>query len=110
MNDNMHFTQHCNPTLKAQADLDQVSFVGNDRLRQSLALTTATREQIDEAVRINTGARLLALKLTLFTLAGLALLAYFPAGALPNRVRSTASRAAAAGNAQDENAVAPLGT
>jgi hypothetical protein len=36
-----------------------------------------------EAVRINTDTRLLALKLTFFALAGCALLAYFPAGALP---------------------------
>jgi MFS family permease len=74
--------------LKVQADLDQVSFVSNGRLRQSLSLTTATRAQADEAVRINTEARLLALKLSLFALAGFALLAYFPAGALPGRVRS----------------------
>ncbi len=83
-----------NPTipneLKAQVNLDDVSFISNDLLRRRLAQTTATSEQVDEAVRINTDARLLALKLAFFTLAGLALLAYFPAGALPSYVGSTA--------------------
>ena len=41
-------------------------------------------------MRLNTDARLQALKVTIFTLAGLALLAYFPAGALPGRIISEA--------------------
>ena len=44
-----------------------------------------------EAVRLNTDARLVALKVSIFALAGLALLAYFPAGALPGRVLSKAA-------------------
>jgi hypothetical protein len=55
-----------------------------------LERTTATPEQVTEAVRLNTDARLQALKVTIFTLAGLALLAYFPAGALPGRIISEA--------------------
>jgi MFS family permease len=73
--------------LKSQVDLDKVSFVSNDVLRRTLERTTATPEQVSEAVRVNTQARLLALKVSIFTLAGLALLAYFPAGALPGRPR-----------------------
>jgi hypothetical protein len=73
--------------LKAQVNLDKVSFVSNDVLRRTLERTTATPEQVAEAVRLNTDARLLALKVSIFTLAGLALLAYFPAGALPGRPR-----------------------
>lgn len=42
---------------------------------------------MNEAVRINTEGRLLALKVSFFTLSGLALLAFFPAGGLPNLVR-----------------------
>ena len=81
--------------LAAQVDLDNISFVSNGRLRQVLANTTATAEQIDEAVRINTDARLLALKATFFALAGCALLAFFPAGALPGYVRDPAKAGAA---------------
>jgi len=69
------------------AQILMVSFISNDLLRQTLDRTTATPEQVTEAVRLNTEARLLALKVSIFALAGLALLAYFPAGALPGRVR-----------------------
>lgn len=86
--------------LAAQVDLDNISFVSNSRLRQALADTTATPEDIDEAVRINTDARLLALKATFFALAGCALLAFFPAGALPGYVRDPAKAGAA--SAKDE--------
>ena len=41
-------------------------------------------EQVAEAVRINTEARLQALKIAFFILAGLALLAIFPCGRLPD--------------------------
>jgi MFS family permease len=73
--------------LKTQVNLDNVSFISNDLLRRTLEPTIATPEQVTEAVRVNTDARLLALKVSIFTMAGLALLAYFPAGALPGRVR-----------------------
>lgn len=81
--------------VTAQVDLDDLSFVSNDRLQRALADTTATPEDVAEAVRINTDARLLALKATFFTLAGCALLAFFPAGALPSYVRDPAQRGAA---------------
>lgn len=82
--------------LKAQVNLDDVSFISNDLLRQRLAQTTATSEQVAEAVRINTEARLLSLKLAFFTFAGFALLAYFPVGALPGYVGSKEVERAAA--------------
>lgn len=81
--------------LKAQVNLDDVSFLSNDQLRQRLARTTATPEQVSEAVRINTDARLLALKLAFFTFAGFALLAYFPAGSLPGYIGSKQEEALA---------------
>jgi MFS family permease len=81
--------------VTAQVDLDNLSFVSNDRLQRVLADTTATPEDVADAVRINTNARLLALKATFFTLAGCALLAFFPAGALPGYVRDPAKRGAA---------------
>jgi len=77
--------------LKTQINLDKVAFISNDLLKQTLGRTTATPEQVSEAVRLNTEARLLALKVSIFALAGLALLAYFPAGALPGRVLSEAA-------------------
>jgi hypothetical protein len=69
--------------LKAQVDLDNVTFVRNNRLLEVLAHTTATPDQIGEAVRINTQARLRSLRICLLALTGLALVSIFPAGALP---------------------------
>jgi hypothetical protein len=81
-----------NPAIPAelisQVNLDHVTFVSNDRLLSVLERTTATPEQIAEAVRINTAARLQALKLAFFAMAGLAVLGIFPAGGLPRHVHS----------------------
>ena len=74
--------------LKAEVNLDDMSFISNDLLRRRLSQTSATPEQVAEAVRVNTDARLLALKVAFFTFAGFALLAYFPAGALPGYIGS----------------------
>src|SRR5690606_28105686 len=60
--------------LKIELNVDNPAFVGNDRLREALSSTAATPEQTEKAVQINTAARLVALKVTLFTLAGIALL------------------------------------
>jgi hypothetical protein len=68
----------------SQVDLDNITFVSNDRLRGVLERTTATREQVSEAVRINTKARLRALKMGLLIMALVAMLSIFPAGRLPN--------------------------
>jgi MFS family permease len=81
--------------LKQQVNLDDVSFVSNGTLERRLQhATDATPEQVAEAVRVNTDSRLLALKVSFFTLAGLALLAYFPAGALPGRTDALRPRGA----------------
>jgi MFS family permease len=71
------------PALIQQVALDNVDFVSNDQLEAALSDTTATPEQVDEAVRINTEARLRALKLAFLVLAGVALLAIIPASGLP---------------------------
>ena len=73
--------------LKLEMNLDRVPFITNGQLRDRLAETGATPEQVAEAVRINTDGRLLALKVSFITLAGLALLAFFPAGGLPHLIR-----------------------
>jgi predicted MFS family arabinose efflux permease len=72
------------PDLQSQVDLDSITFVSNDHLREVLHRTTAAPGQVDEAVRINTEARLRALKIGLVILAGLALLTVVPAGWLPD--------------------------
>jgi predicted MFS family arabinose efflux permease len=70
--------------IRTQVDLDSITFVSNDGLESVLAGTDATPEQVAEAVRVNTEARLRALKIGLLIMAGLALLAIVPAGQLPN--------------------------
>jgi MFS family permease len=72
------------PDLKSQFNLDNATFISNDRLLENMERTTATPEQIDEAVRINTEARLRALKVSLLAMSGFALLALIPAGRLPD--------------------------
>jgi hypothetical protein len=73
--------------LKMEMNLDRVPFTSNGQLRTALAGKGATPEQVNEAARINTDARLVALKISFFTLAGLALLSFFPAGGLPGYIR-----------------------
>jgi MFS family permease len=72
------------PELQAQVDLDNINFISNDRLQDVLAGTAATPAQIAEAVRVNTEARLRALKIGLLVMAGLAFLTIIPASRLPN--------------------------
>jgi MFS family permease len=74
------------PELQAQVDLDNINFVSNDRLQSALSSTTATAAQVAEAVRVNTESRLRALKIGLLIMAGIAMLAIFPAGRLPNYI------------------------
>ncbi|WP_349436960.1 MFS transporter [Pararhizobium sp. A13] len=74
------------PELQAQVDLDNINFVSNDRLESVMAGTSATAEQVAEAVRVNTEARLRALKIGLLIMAGLAFLTIIPAGRLPNYI------------------------
>jgi predicted MFS family arabinose efflux permease len=72
--------------VQSQIDLDSINFVSNDRLHTILARTTATPEQVAEAVRVNEEARLRALKIGLLAMALAALLAMIPASRLPNYV------------------------
>jgi predicted MFS family arabinose efflux permease len=72
------------PELQAQVNLDNINFISNDRLQEVLAGTTATPAQVAEAVRVNTEARLRALKIGLLFMAGLAFLTILPASRLPN--------------------------
>jgi MFS family permease len=71
------------PTFVDELELDDVDFIPNDELEEALEETTATPDEVEEVVRINTEARLDALKISFEVLAGLALLGIVPAGGLP---------------------------
>lgn len=70
--------------IQSQVNLDSINFVSNDRLREVMAKTAASPEQVNEAVRVNTEARLRALKMGLLIMALVALLSIIPAAWLPD--------------------------
>src|SRR5262249_11725831 len=72
--------------IQAQVDLDNITFVNNARLQALMERTNATPQQVAQAVRVHTEARLRALKVGLLIMAGLALVTIIPAGRLPNYV------------------------
>jgi MFS family permease len=74
------------PALIKKIDLNNVTFISNNHLIEELTRISVTPEHIEEAVRVNADARLQALRLSLFFLAGLALLVIIPVGGLPNYV------------------------
>jgi MFS family permease len=69
--------------IQAQVDLDSINFVSNARLQAVMERTTATPEQVQEALRVNTESRLRALKIGLLIMACIAVLAILPASRLP---------------------------
>jgi len=71
------------PSLKTEINFNQIDFVSNDQLKTVLARTSASPSQVDEAVLLNEDARLRALKATFLLIAGISLLAIFPATGLP---------------------------
>lgn len=75
------------PELVSQVNMDNINFIHNDQLTQVLGTTTtATPDQIAEAVQINYAARLLTLKVAFLVLAAISLLSAFPASRMPNYV------------------------
>lgn len=70
-------------TLQQEINFDQIDFVSNAQLRDVLARTSVTPAEVEEAVRINEDARLRSLKITFLLIAGISLLAIFPAMGLP---------------------------
>ncbi len=71
-------------SLVRQVNLDNVNFISNDQLDDVMAQTTATPEQVTQAVEINETARLRSLRASFLILGALALLAIFPAMGLPD--------------------------
>jgi riboflavin transporter FmnP len=78
--------------LIMQVNLDRTNFVSNQRLQEVMAKTTATPEQVAEALRINADSRRRALKLSFLLLGGIALLVIVPVGRLPGYVRGRGQR------------------
>jgi predicted MFS family arabinose efflux permease len=71
--------------LRSQVDLDNnINFVSNDRLASFLETTNATPAEVEQAMQINSDARLRALKIGLLLMSLVSLLAIFPASRLPN--------------------------
>ena len=70
--------------LKDEANLTNLNFLSDNQLKERLANTSATSEQLAEALHINAEARTRALKIGFLSLSGLALLALFPCRWLPD--------------------------
>jgi hypothetical protein len=74
------------PELIKLVDLDTVTFISNDHLIDALKAIGTKPEHISESVRINAEARLQALRLSLFFLAGMAFLVIIPTRGLPKHI------------------------
>ena len=74
------------PGLRTEVLFDDVDFVTNGKLRSALGETSATSEQVEEAVAINERARLRSLRASFLIVAGISLLSIFPAAKLPDYV------------------------
>lgn len=72
--------------LEREINFDRINFVSNDQLKDVLGATSASPQEVDEAVRINEEARLRSLRATFLILAAISLLAIFPAAGLPNYI------------------------
>lgn len=72
------------PEITSQINLDNITFITNDRLLGVMQNTTATPEQVAEAVRINVESRLEALKMVLLMMAAVAFMVILPARRLPD--------------------------
>jgi MFS family permease len=71
------------PSLVEQVDLNNATFINNERLEAAMARTTATPAQVKAAAQVNAEARLRALKLTFLILSMIALLMIVPVRMLP---------------------------
>jgi MFS family permease len=74
------------PELRTEVLFDDVDFVTNGELRSALGETSATPEQVEEAVGVNEHARLRSLRASFLIVAGISLLSIFPAAKLPDYV------------------------
>jgi hypothetical protein len=70
--------------LKNEVDLTNLNFMSDVEVSERLGSTSATPEQMEEALRINAEARMRALKIGFLCLSGLALVALLPCRWLPD--------------------------
>jgi hypothetical protein len=70
--------------LKDEVNLTNLNFFSDNQVKERLGSTSATSEQLAEALRINAEARTRALKVGFLVLSGLALLTIFPCSWLPD--------------------------
>lgn len=72
--------------LRNQVDLTNLNFMRGLQVKERLTtLTTATPEQVEAALQINTEASIQSLKIGFLVMSGLALLSLVPCGWLPNQ-------------------------
>lgn len=74
------------PKVQAAVRSDDADFVTNAELRSVLGTTSATPEQVEDAVALNAEARLRALRASFLIVGGISLLSIFPASRLPKYV------------------------
>ncbi|WP_155838761.1 MFS transporter [Arthrobacter castelli] len=71
--------------LEARLEVADVNFIANDQLRDTLEDSNVAPADVDQAVQVNTEARLTALRTGLLVLAGISALAIIPSRRLPQR-------------------------
>jgi hypothetical protein len=89
--------------LKNEVNLTNLNFMSDAQLKEWLGSTSATSEQLDEALRINAEARIRAVKIGFLCLSGLACWRSSPAGCritslATSRVNSRIRRSADSGS------------
>jgi MFS family permease len=105
---NLEYYDSISPELVSAINLNNVDFVSNDRLEETLTELGASPEDVTEARRLNEAARLSALKVSFLILAALALLALVPSWLLPSRKLDEIDPNLAPGGAPPEAEPAPV--
>lgn len=73
--------------LISRVNISDADFMTNAQLEAAIGDRTANADELAAAIEVNEEARLVALKVSLLGLAGLALLAIVPAGRMPGRMK-----------------------
>lgn len=74
------------PQLISEVNINEADFLTNTQLKAILQTTSASEAETAAAIQVNEEGRVLALKVSLLALAGLALLAIIPATRMPGRI------------------------
>jgi hypothetical protein len=107
LNDNPVITAE----LQDEVNLTNLNFFSDTQLKDRLSETSASPEQLTEALRFNAEARIRALKAGFLVLSGLTLLALFPCWWLPeyrpNEIGGSSARSRPAGQTQPTRRSSP---